>query len=91
MHMHDIIHRDIKGKNILVDTNGSLKIADFGSAKQVASKQLLILSIFNLVIQIFQRIPQLFLITILHCGLPLKLSHQDVMTEKSTFGLLDVY
>jgi serine/threonine protein kinase len=35
MHTHNIIHRDIKGKNILVDTNGNLKIADFGSAKQV--------------------------------------------------------
>lgn len=33
-HTNRVIHRDIKGKNILVDTHGTLKLADFGSAKQ---------------------------------------------------------
>lgn len=34
-HSNKVIHRDIKGKNILIDTKGNLKLADFGSAKRV--------------------------------------------------------
>jgi serine/threonine protein kinase len=34
LHEHHIIHRDIKGGNILVDDRGIVKLADFGAAKQ---------------------------------------------------------
>ncbi len=35
LHRHGIVHCDIKGKNVLVGNAGTVKLADFGSAKYV--------------------------------------------------------
>ncbi|GFH28725.1 protein kinase domain-containing protein [Haematococcus lacustris] len=35
LHQKKIMHRDIKGANILVDGQGTVKLADFGASKKI--------------------------------------------------------
>jgi serine/threonine protein kinase len=37
LHERKIAHRDLKGDNLLVETDGTLKLADFGTARELAT------------------------------------------------------
>ncbi|KAF5448101.1 hypothetical protein F2P56_028666 [Juglans regia] len=58
-HSHGVLHRDIKGANLLIDHNGNLKIGDFGLATffQPHQKQLLT----SRVVTLWYRPPELLL------------------------------
>ena len=39
LEQHNILHRDIRGANIMVDEKGDVKVIDFGFGKEVSEKQ----------------------------------------------------
>ncbi|KAG8383532.1 hypothetical protein BUALT_Bualt04G0023300 [Buddleja alternifolia] len=58
-HAHEVLHRDIKGSNLLIDNEGNLKLADFGLARYFSSD--VKINYTNRVITLWYRPPELLL------------------------------
>lgn len=58
MHENGIIHRDIKGGNLLMNKHGELKVADFGLARNYYGKEV---PYTNRVVTLWYRAPELLL------------------------------
>ncbi|KAG6392754.1 hypothetical protein SASPL_146980 [Salvia splendens] len=58
-HVNQVLHRDIKGSNLLIDNEGNLKLADFGLARSFSND--INANLTNRVITLWYRPPELLL------------------------------
>jgi CTD kinase subunit alpha len=59
LHHHSILHRDLKGSNLLLHRDGTLKLADFGLARRYTKRVKNNLDYTNRVVTLWYRPPEL--------------------------------
>lgn len=59
LHKNNVIHRDIKGANILLNEDGIVKLADFGLARVIHPHH--VLNYTNKVVTLWYRAPEILL------------------------------
>ncbi|XP_019630120.1 PREDICTED: cyclin-dependent kinase 6-like [Branchiostoma belcheri] len=57
LHMHRVVHRDLKPQNILVTSNGQVKLADFGLARHYSFQ----MALTSVVVTLWYRSPEVLL------------------------------
>ena len=82
LHINTIIHRDIKGANIMVDADGVCKLGDFGCAKKIAG--------LNSDFKSLKGTPNWMAPEVPNFLIKKRLSNNNIMGEQLTFGLLVV-
>lgn len=59
LHRHSILHRDLKGSNLLLNSEGTLKLADFGLARRYTKRSKSNVDYTNRVVTLWYRPPEL--------------------------------
>lgn len=103
LHSNDVVHRDIKASNILLSHTGHVRLADFGLAKQMASRSPDSFQRFfmtNRVCTIWYRAPELLLGSIKYgaevdiwsagCVMAELLNGRPLFTGENEFAQLDL-